>query len=232
MWITALILGLAGSLHCVGMCSPLAMAVTRVRTPFIINKLLYNGGRIFTYGLLGALASSFGLFFQFTAYQNILSITVGCLLVLIGIGGISGIKIPIVTPSIQFIVLRLKVLFGKFLKQKSYPAITALGILNGLLPCGLTYLAMTYCLTLQGPLDGFYFMVLFGAGTLPVLLGITSVFNFLIKRFRFNTGRLSTAMFIFLGCLLIARVMFAKGADHTHTTVQMNAAGTTEVICN
>jgi uncharacterized protein len=229
MWITALILGLAGSLHCVGMCSPLAMAVTHIRSPFIINKLLYNGGRIFTYGLLGALASSFGLFFQFSSYQNILSITLGCILLLIGVGGISGIKIPLITPFIQFIVLRLKVLFGRFLKQKSYPAITVLGILNGLLPCGLTYLAMTYCLTLQGPLDGFYFMLLFGTGTLPVLLGITGVFNFLVKRFQFNIGRLSTVMFIFLGCLLIARVMFVNGTHHS--TVQMNAAGTAEIIC-
>lgn len=229
MWITALILGLAGSLHCVGMCSPLAMAATSIRRPFIINKLLYNGGRIFTYGLLGAFASSFGLFFQFSSYQNVLSITLGCMLVLIGVGGISGFKIPFVTPFIQFIVLRLKVLFGKFLKQKSYPAITALGVLNGLLPCGLTYLAMTYCLTLQGPLDGFYFMVLFGSGTLPVLLGITGVFNLLVRRFRFNTARLSTAAFILLGCLLIARVILVK--ETNHTTLHMSAPATTEIIC-
>lgn len=68
MW-TAIVLGLAGSLHCAGMCSPLAMAVT-ARKPFVINKVIYNTGRIFTYGLLGVLAAVFGGLFSLTAYQE------------------------------------------------------------------------------------------------------------------------------------------------------------------
>jgi sulfite exporter TauE/SafE len=51
MW-TAIVLGLAGSLHCAGMCSPLAMAVT-ARKPFMLHKVVYNTGRVLIYGLLG-----------------------------------------------------------------------------------------------------------------------------------------------------------------------------------
>jgi sulfite exporter TauE/SafE len=75
MW-TAIVLGLAGSLHCAGMCSPLAMAVT-AKKPFVINKVVYNSGRILIYGLLGALAAAFGSLFSLTAYQSVLSFLMG-----------------------------------------------------------------------------------------------------------------------------------------------------------
>jgi sulfite exporter TauE/SafE len=82
---TAFIIGFAGSLHCLGMCSPLAMAVTNMSPAIVLNRLLYNFGRILTYGLMARL--------------------------------------------------------------------------NGVLPCELSFLALTYCLTLAGPADGFIFMI-------------------------------------------------------------------------
>ena len=81
-----------------------------------------------------------------------------------------------------------------------------LGVLNGILPCGLTLVALTWCLTLRGPGDGFNFMFLFGAGTLPVMLGVTGVFPVLVKKINWSIHRLTTAMLILSGCLLIARV--------------------------
>lgn len=229
MWITALVLGLAGSLHCAGMCSPLAMSVTSLRGPFLMNRLLYNSGRVFTYGLLGALVSAFGQLFSFSAFQNILSLGLGSTLVLLGIGGISGLRIPVVTSAIQKFTSWLKVLFGKFLERKTYSAIAFMGVLNGLLPCGLTYLALTYCLVLQGPLDGFNFMVLFGAGTLPVMLGFTWAIQYLVKRFRLNFNCISTVLLIFLGCLLVGRI-FIQPAHHSgiNHSMKMEKA---EVLC-
>lgn len=206
MWLTALLLGLAGSLHCVGMCSPLAMAVGNLRRPYLFNRLAYNGGRILMYGIQGAIVASVGMAFPFPGLQNILAVSLGVALILMGVSGISGLRIPLVTPAIQKFTQVLKQLFQKFLQRKSYTSMITLGALNGLLPCGLTYLALTYCLTLVGPVDGFNFMLLFGAGTLPVMIGLPSVFPYLGKFLRFNSARITTIILIALGSLLITRV--------------------------
>ena len=215
MWISALLIGLAGSLHCLGMCSPLAMAVTTLRRPFLLNRLVYNGGRIFTYGLLGALVSSFGSLFGLSGFQNFLTIFLGSVLVIMGLAGTGPIRIPILTRLIQKIVTAIKILFSELLKEKTILSISIMGMLNGLLPCGLTYLALTYCLTLTNAASGFLFMLIFGAGTLPVMLGFTSVMQVFISRFEFNFRKLTTVVMIALGTLLITRSIYVHYNNNT-----------------
>ncbi len=216
MWLTALVMGFAGSLHCLGMCSPLAMAVTTLRKPFFINRLVYNGGRIFCYGLLGALVSSFGSLFRLSGIQNILTISLGCVLILVGLGGISHIRIPVLTGMIQRITFAIKGLFSGFLQKKTILSMAMMGMLNGLLPCGLTYLALTYCLTVAHAADGFFFMLIFGAGTLPVMLGFTSGLQSLITRFNFSFRNFSTVAMITLGILLITRSVYVQYHAKNH----------------
>ncbi|MEX1239138.1 MAG: sulfite exporter TauE/SafE family protein [Cyclobacteriaceae bacterium] len=206
MWVTALLIGFAGSFHCLGMCSPLAMAVTSMKPSALFNRFLYNTGRITTYALMGSIVSGAGFLLPFHKFQNIISIALGLALLVIGFGGLRKITIPGLTSLMQKLSSRLKALFGRQLKHKSMGAIVILGALNGLLPCGLTFIALTWCLTLKGPLDGFNFMLLFGAGTLPVMLGVTGILPVLINRFNWNLQRVTTAVLIFSGCILIARV--------------------------
>lgn len=213
MIITALVMGLLGSLHCLGMCSPLAMAVSNMSPAVALNRLLYNGGRIFSYAVLGIIAASIGTAFQFTGLQNILSIGLGCLLIVAGFTGVSKIRIPFLTPAIQRFTTFIKKAFAKFLSQKTKTAILSLGFLNGLLPCGLTYLALTYCMTLTNLTNGFVFMLVFGISTLPVMLGLTSVLQLIVKRFRINFQRVTTITLIALGTLLISRSLL-----HQHHT--------------
>ena len=215
MWISALLIGLAGSLHCLGMCSPLAMAVTTLRKPFLLNRLVYNGGRIFSYGLLGALISSFGSLFGLSGFQNFLTIFLGSILIIMGLAGTGQIRIPVLTGFIQKIVTAIKILFSELLKRKTILSISIMGMLNGLLPCGLTYLALTYCLTLTNAASGFFFMSVFGAGTLPVMLGFTSVMQVFITRFGFNFRKLTTVVMIAVGTLLITRSIYVHYNDNT-----------------
>lgn len=203
---TAIIMGFAGSLHCLGMCSPLAMAVTNVSPVALLSRTLYNAGRVLTYGLLGSIVSSAGLAFPMIRYQNLLSILLGIALVVIGVSGISMVRIPMITNTLASFNFFLKALFAKLLKHRSHASTFLLGSLNGFLPCGLSFLALTYCLTLAGPLEGFGFMAFFGFGTLPVMLGFTTIFQWMINKFRFNSHRLTTSMLIISGMLLIARV--------------------------
>lgn len=206
MILTALIMGFAGSLHCFGMCSPLVMAATTLKPSIILSKLVYNAGRIFSYAILGMIVASVGLVFPNKNYQNLFSILLGITLVSIALGGIKNYNIPFLTIALQSISVKLKTLFGHFINQKNYGSLLFLGCLNGLLPCGLTYIALSYCITLKGPFDGFNFMLLFGAGTLPVMLGFTSIIQFIVKRFHFNTSSITTSILILSGIALIARV--------------------------
>ncbi len=201
-------LGLAGSLHCLGMCSPLAMAVTSLRQPFFVNRLLYNLGRVFMYGMLGMLVSSVGSLFSLSGFQHVLSLVIGVVLIFFGIAGSSSLRIAWLTAMMMRLTGQLKKLFSFFLKKKTLGAITLMGVLNGLLPCGLTYLALSYCVTLPSMSNGFLFMIIFGLGTLPVMLGITSFLHVLVSRFQISFKKLTTYALIALGTLLISRALY------------------------
>ena len=216
MWITAIVLGFAGSLHCAGMCSPLAMSVTNIRGAILFTRLIYNAGRIFTYGLMGAFASSFGSVIAISGFQDPLSIFLGILLLVAGFLNVIHFKIPLVSRGLQTLTLFLKTEFGVFLKMKSKASIFLLGTLNGILPCGLSFVALTYCFTLRGAFDGFFFMLLFGVGTLPVMLGLTTVIMFLLKRSQFNFSRVITILLIVSGGLLIVRPFVMHGSSFAH----------------
>lgn len=214
MLITALVIGFLGSLHCAGMCSPLAMAITNLSAPAFINRFTYNGGRILSYGLQGMIAASVGSIFEFTGLQEVLSIILGTFLIIAGFVGVTKFNIPILTPAIQKLTTFIKIKLSAFIKKKTKVALVITGMLNGLLPCGLTYVALTYCLTISRPMDGLIYMLLFGLGTLPVMLGLTSVVQLLISRFNVNFRKLTTVTMVVLGVLLISRSVHCSRTSH------------------
>lgn len=226
MW-TALVLGLAGSLHCAGMCSPLAMAVT-ARKPFLLHKVVYNTGRVITYGLLGVVAAAFGSLFSLTAYQGVLSFLIGAVFLLMGIGAITGVNIPFFTSVIAKLTSKLKKLFGFWLQQKQTSAVFVMGMLNGLLPCGLTYLALTYCFILPTATQGFVFMLLFGLGTWPVMVGFSWLMGLGFKSITRYYNRIAMISFVVVGIWLMARVFVLHPASHVAVSGETLAG---EVIC-
>jgi sulfite exporter TauE/SafE len=213
MVLTALVMGFAGSLHCIGMCSPLAMAVSNASPRVALNRVIYNLGRIFTYGILGAMVGTIGWTLPFGNFQNLISVLLGVTLLLFGLLGVSHIRVPVLTNGLQHATTYLKQLFGKFLQRKNFYSVFILGSLNGILPCGLTFLALTYCLTLNSPAESFYFMILFGLGTLPAMVGLTAILMGIVQRFNISLRKLTTTMLILSGFLLIARVFLF----HHHT---------------
>ncbi len=226
MLTTAFILGLAGSLHCAGMCSPLAFALTGMRKSAWANRMIYNSGRIFTYGFLGAIVSALGVALPLEKFQSVLSIGMGVILILVGLVGVRAVNIPILTTALNRLSIVLKNRFSNLIQKKSSSSIIFLGVLNGLLPCGLTLIALTTCLILPDSRDGFYFMLVFGAGTLPVMVGFLSLVQFLINRFKFSFRRVNTIMLIAAGTLLIARVIYFE-----HSIPKLNASDQGIVVC-
>lgn len=216
---TAFILGFAGSMHCMGMCSPLVMSITNLSTAVLLNRFLYNAGRIITYGLIGSIIASIGIVWPLVKYQNLVSIIMGIGLLVIGLAGVKGIRIPILTSILERFSLFLKGTFKDFIQRKNYGAMFVMGSLNGILPCGLSFLAFTSCLALPGPMNGFVFMIVFGLGTLPVMFGFTGAFSWLSNKFQLDGKRLATGMLILSGILLIARV-FIVHLPHTESLQQ------------
>jgi len=215
MWLTALLMGLAGSLHCAGMCSPLSMAITGMNARVMVRRLIYNGGRILTYGMAGALIGSLGFLAPVRSIQPVLSFILGALLITTGITGIGGLHIPKLTTGIARLVGLLRTQFSYYLQKKTLASTFMLGVLNGLLPCGLTFIALTFCLTLDGPLSGFNFMILFGAGTLPAMIGVPALLAYAAKTFHLNVSRVLTVLLLISGCVLIGRAFMPAhhGAD-------------------
>lgn len=171
-------MGITGSLHCAGMCGPIMMVM---QFQFLegwkraAGIAFYHVGRISVYAMLGALLFSIKSAFT-PQLQQYVSIILGSFLLLIGITtflpNIIKVKLPwtnLVTGSI-----------GKFLAKPGLAALFMSGILNGLLPCGLVYMALSASLAAGNLLDAVAYMYAFGAGTVPVLVFI-AVFKTRLK---------------------------------------------------
>lgn len=226
MLLTAFIMGLAGSIHCAGMCSPLVMAVTQMSRSAFYKRVIYNLGRITTYGILGAIVSTIGYILPLQKYQNVLSVTLGLVLVLLAVRGVTTFRVPLIMNGVTKFSGVVRKLFSGMINQKSYQAMWLLGALNGLLPCGLTFLALTFCLAMPSPEMGLLYMFSFGAGTLPVMLGLVSIIPYLTGKLHWKVKTVTTGLMALSGILLIARVFLV----HLPETRQYVTGGI-DIIC-
>jgi sulfite exporter TauE/SafE len=170
MLFTAFFMGLVGSLHCAIMCGPLTLAVPvtgQSRGAILRSRLVYHLGRLIAYILLGALFGLLGKSLLLAGFQQWLSITAGLAMLGFLLLGWAGLKSPMWKSSAW-----LKAVFRKFIQRRSYLALLILGAANGLLPCGLVYMAATASAAWGSVLQSMFYMVLFGLGTLPMMLGI------------------------------------------------------------
>lgn len=214
MLFTALTMGLAGSLHCAGMCSPLIMTASNLRGKAMQNRVVYNLGRIFTYGVLGAFMGMVGVVLPLGRFQNLLSILLGCSMVALALLGNTSFQVPGVMRYANRFTQRLKSLFLEYLNRRTLLSMMVLGAINGLLPCGLTFLALAVALNAGTVIASFSFMVLFGLGTLPVMLGFTAVADWMATSFNLSYKKLTTTLLFISGCLLVVRV-FLMHDPHT-----------------
>jgi uncharacterized protein len=168
---TAFLLGLVGSLHCAAMCGPLIVAVSSARgrgLSLVTSRLVYNSGRIAIYCAIGLLFGALGKTFVLAGLQRWLSLGAGTAILL---GLLLSTRFALKTPFAKAVV-KLKSLFGRLLQRRTLASQFLLGTLNGLLPCGLVYIAAAGAATTLGPLGGALHMAAFGAGTLPMMLGL------------------------------------------------------------
>lgn len=206
--IAALGLGLASSLHCVGMCGPIAFSLglnPDNKVDFAFRNFTYQFGRITTYSILGTILGVLGKGISFAGLQQPLSIAVGVLMILM-------VAMPknLGTTNFGFkpltnIMFKVKQGLGKFIRKKSYSSLYITGLLNGLLPCGPVYAALTGSIAMGSILGGASFMFMFGLGTVPLMFATVFMGNFVSLSVRQKILKIYPVFMIILGLLFILR---------------------------
>jgi len=208
MLYTALILGLLGSLHCVGMCGPIAL-ILPVSKENIAKKhlqiFLYHLGRITTYSLLGLVFGLVGKGLLLAGLQQKISIIIGVLM-------IAFVVFPKIThffsakaTPITRLFTQLKIKMGLYLKNESYYALFLIGFFNGFLPCGTVYMALVGAVAMPNLPESILYMTLFGLGTIPLLSVVIYVKDAFSTTFRNKIQKVIPIVVILIGVLFILR---------------------------
>lgn len=206
--ITPLTIGLVGSMHCIGMCGPIALALpigNRSAIERTFALILYNLGRISTYALLGTVFGILGKSFYLAGIQRQISVFLGVMILI-------GLFIPHLLSQKNKLIGWWYKIFGNLyqemsmlLKKGSFLSIFVVGIINGFLPCGLVYLALAGALAQTEVYNGTIFMVMFGLGTAPAMFAIGWASKYISIGFRNKIKRATPYLIGFFGILLILR---------------------------
>ncbi len=174
--LTALLLGFAGSLHCVGMCGPLLLALpldASGKWQVLRQMLVYHSGRILTYAVLGVLFGLLGKGLAVAGFQKILSIGAGVFMLGMAFMAWRFERLVTALPGFKAFTHQVKSGIGNLMRHNPNGSTFSIGLLNGLLPCGMVYAAIAGALATTGALEGGLFMAVFGFGTLPLLLMVS-----------------------------------------------------------
>lgn len=201
-------LGAAGSLHCVGMCGPLSLALPIHQLSSvekIFSLLLYQFGRIITYSIIGLLFGLAGRRIYISGYQQWFSIGMGILvLTLAALYFIS--KKTIHLSFLSRFYGAVQSLIVKLLKSGSnYFSFLLMGMANGLLPCGMVYIAIASTLSFTGVIESVSFMAMFGAGTLPAMMLVGYAGQLIKPEWRSSFRKLVPVFISLMGVVLILR---------------------------
>ncbi|MFA5833357.1 MAG: sulfite exporter TauE/SafE family protein [Bacteroidota bacterium] len=205
----AFTLGLLGSMHCIGMCGPLVLAVPSNavhRWKFIVERVLYNTGKALTYGVMGAGLGLVGKSVLMNVQQDfsiVLGITM-LLTVAIPLGFKS--KIEKYSP-LKYLYRFVKEKFSVLMKKRGSLALFVMGMLNGLLPCGLVYTALIGATVVADIWQSALFMMMFGVGTAPALIAISLTGKMISLKFRSFMTRAIPIFSIAVALILILRGM-------------------------
>ena len=187
------------------MCGPIALAISvRSGHRFLIHKMVYNLGRTFTYCLLGLIIGAVGFSFQLAGNQQWVSVLTGGLIIVMafyfkrseryvagaGFFGLAG---------------QVKKGLGKYLRRGGALAYFSSGLINGLLPCGMVYMALLASLALQNPWSGAVYMFVFGIGTIPMMVAIMLMGELFSVNLRVKFLRIMPYFAMFIGLMFILR---------------------------
>ncbi len=208
MYYSAFIIGFLGSLHCIGMCGPIALAIPSGRRKgwsVFFQALQYNSGRVFTYALLGTIFGFLGQSVRLAGFQSGLAIVMGVLLGLLAFFTLDFEQKVLNIPFFNSFYKRVQNILGQLLRTNSSKSAFLIGILNGFLPCGLVYAAIFGAISTEFVWRGTIYMVAFGLGTFPMMLSVAILGQWMSHKWRNALRKLLPVFLIIMALLLISR---------------------------
>ena len=224
LW-AAFILGISGSLHCLGMCGPLALSChlpSESMTTNLVNGLKYNLGRTFSYMTLGLIFGTIGGLATTASLQQSLSVILGILLI-----GSFLLSINLEHQLYQIKWLNkvsegVRVAIGSIMARHNNAA-WLLGVANGFLPCGLVYLALSGAVASGTMLNGVLFMMIFGLGTIPSLLSLMIGFQWVSSGLRSKLRTTLPYLTLLFGIYLVWRGLSVTPPDELNFWVALTS---------
>lgn len=208
MLYSALIFGLISSLHCVGMCGPIAMMLPVDRNnpgKRVLQIMTYQLGRISAYASLGLLFGIVGRGFFVAGWQQQLSIVVGILMILIALVPEKKLAAYNFSKPIYNLISKVKQQLGQQFKNKSFKSLYLIGLFNGYLPCGMVYAALFGAVAMTSLGWSVLYMILFGIGTIPLMVVVIHVSQFSQLKFKSQIQKIIPIIIVCMGVLFILR---------------------------
>ncbi|WP_027395782.1 sulfite exporter TauE/SafE family protein [Aquimarina latercula] len=211
MLVSAFILGLLGSFHCVGMCGPIAFMLpldhkNQLKKLFQIS--LYHLGRLLAYSIIGLFFGIIGKSLNIFGMQQGLSISIGIVMILVVLIPSSILMKYSFSKPIYRIISKIKSALGKELKKKTPDTFLIIGFLNGFLPCGLVYMAVFAAVALGNVMNSTLYVLLFGLGTIPLMTMVVYAGHFFkAKWIRKHVQKVIPVFIVMIGLLFILRGM-------------------------
>jgi uncharacterized protein len=208
MLYSALILGLISSLHCIGMCGPIAMMLPvdhKNEAKKVTQIVTYHLGRLSAYATIGLIFGLLGRGFFLAGIQQKISIFIGIAMILVALTPEKIFAKYNFSKPVFKIISQIKSSLGSQFKNRSYKSIFTIGLLNGFLPCGMVYVALFGAIAMQSASFGVLYMVLFGLGTVPLMTIVVYVNSLIKTPFRNKIQKAIPYFAIIIGVLFILR---------------------------
>jgi sulfite exporter TauE/SafE len=203
----ALSIGFFGSLHCAGMCGPLALVFCSHQTGkgSILPGVFYNIGRVITYMILGLVFGLIGSVFAMANIQMLVSVVLGVIMIFSFFLSIDLDRAIAASWLGRKVYQPVKLQLGYFLSRASSKPPILLGMLNGILPCGMVYIALAGAMSMPGIENAAIFMMFFGLGTFPMMMIFSSGIQWVRPSWRLRFQKILPYVTLLFGCALIYR---------------------------
>ncbi|MEC3908309.1 sulfite exporter TauE/SafE family protein [Tamlana sp. 2201CG12-4] len=208
MLVSAFILGILGSFHCVGMCGPIAfmLPVDQSNNLKKVSQIVtYHFGRLLSYSIIGLIFGLIGKSLYLFGFQQQLSILIGIVLILIVIIPQKIFNKYNASKPIYRVISKVKSALGSAMKKKTLDTFLTIGFLNGFLPCGLVYMAVFAAIARGNAISGSLYMAVFGLGTIPLMTTAIYFSHFLKGTIRQRIQKIIPAFIVLIGILFIIR---------------------------
>lgn len=207
--LTAALLGVLGSAHCLAMCGPLILAVGARRQGSPARRLLhvgtYHAGRVAMYALLGVVVGTAGSALAVAGIGRLVAVVAGLCLLAAGTGPAVARRWPSWSGPWISVAARAGAAARAWQVRHPVTGPFAAGLANGLLPCSMVYAALAVAITANGIGQAAWTMAAFGAGTVPALAGLSVGAGHITPAWRRRLAGAAPAGLALVGLLLVAR---------------------------